>query len=59
MAATGSSFLAVVPAYNEGESVAGVVRSLAERAPLFDVIVIDDGSTDATATRAAEAGAGS
>jgi glycosyltransferase involved in cell wall biosynthesis len=57
MAATASSFLAVVPAYNEGESVAGVVRSLAERAPLFDVIVIDDGSTDATATRAAEAGA--
>ena len=28
MAATASSFLAVVPAYNEGESVAGVVRSL-------------------------------
>jgi glycosyltransferase involved in cell wall biosynthesis len=57
MAATASSFLAVVPAYNESESVAGVVRSLIERAPLFDVIVIDDGSTDDTAKRAAAAGA--
>jgi glycosyltransferase involved in cell wall biosynthesis len=57
MAATASPFLAVVPAYNEGESVAGVVRSLVERAPLFDVIVIDDGSTDDTARRAATAGA--
>ena len=57
MAATASSFLAVVPAYNEGESVGGVVRSLIERAPLFDVIVIDDGSTDDTAQRATTAGA--
>jgi glycosyltransferase involved in cell wall biosynthesis len=57
MAATASSFLAVVPAYNEGESVGGVVRSLIERAPVFDVIVIDDGSTDDTAQRAATAGA--
>ncbi len=49
--------LAVVPAYNEAGSIAGVVASLREQAPSFDVIVIDDGSTDATAQRAREAGA--
>jgi glycosyltransferase involved in cell wall biosynthesis len=49
--------LAVVPAYNEAGSVATVVRSLRERAPRFDVVVIDDGSTDETAVRARAAGA--
>jgi glycosyltransferase involved in cell wall biosynthesis len=57
MAASSSSFLAVVPAYNEAGSVADVVRRLHERAPSFDVIVVDDGSTDGTAHRAREAGA--
>jgi glycosyltransferase involved in cell wall biosynthesis len=51
------TFLAVVPAYNEARSIASVVRSLHEQAPDFDVIVVDDGSTDDTALRAAEAGA--
>jgi len=50
--------LAVVPAYNEGAAIAHVVTSLHERAPRFDVVVIDDGSTDDTAQRAREAGAG-
>ncbi len=49
--------LAVVPAYNESDTVAGVVRSLRESAPDFDVLVIDDGSTDATADLARAAGA--
>jgi glycosyltransferase involved in cell wall biosynthesis len=57
MATPAHSLLAVVPAYNEGGSVAQVVRSLHERAPRFDVIVIDDGSTDDTADRARSAGA--
>lgn len=52
-----SSFLAVVPAYNERESVAGVVAALHDRAPFFDVIVIDDGSTDDTGGAARAAGA--
>ena len=51
------TMLAVVPAYNEAGSVASVVAALHERAPEFDVIVVDDGSTDATAARAREAGA--
>ena len=57
MASESNSFLAVVPAYNEAASIAAVVNSLRRRAPQFDVIVIDDGSTDDTANRAAAAGA--
>ena len=57
MASESNSFLAVVPAYNEAASIAAVVNSLRRRAPHFDVIVIDDGSTDDTAKRAAAAGA--
>jgi glycosyltransferase involved in cell wall biosynthesis len=49
--------LAVVPAYNEVASVADVVASLHEHAPDFDVLVIDDGSTDETAAIARAAGA--
>ena len=49
--------MAIVPAYNEAGSVASVVWSLRERAPSFDVVVVDDGSTDDTARRASEAGA--
>jgi len=51
------TFLAVVPAYNEAGSISAVVRSLHARAPDFDVIVVDDGSTDDTASRARSAGA--
>jgi glycosyltransferase involved in cell wall biosynthesis len=51
------SYLAVVPAYNEAGTVARVVRSIQDAAPDFDVLVVDDGSTDYTAERADEAGA--
>ncbi len=57
MGSESNSFLAVVPAYNERESIARVVDSLHRRAPHFDVIVIDDGSTDDTARCAHAAGA--
>jgi glycosyltransferase involved in cell wall biosynthesis len=49
--------LAVVPAYNEAESIAEVVTALNTAAPAFDVLVIDDGSTDATGSNARAAGA--
>ncbi len=49
--------LAVVPAYNESATVGDVVRLLHRDAPSFDVLVVDDGSTDDTSARAAEAGA--
>ncbi len=50
-------YLAVVPAYNESETIASVVRSLTEHTPGFDVLVVDDGSTDDTGPLAMEAGA--
>lgn len=52
-----SSCLAVVPAYNEGATVADVVRSLRVQVPQIDVLVVDDGSTDATGPVAEAAGA--
>jgi len=52
-----TAHLAIVPAYNESASITRVVTELAEHAPDFDVVVIDDGSTDDTAERARAAGA--
>jgi glycosyltransferase involved in cell wall biosynthesis len=52
-----SRHLAVVPAHNEVEAIASTVEEIHSRAPDFDVLVVDDGSTDQTAARAAAAGA--
>ena len=52
-----ASYLAVVPAYNEAQTIGRVVSSIAEQAAAFDVLVVDDGSTDATGEVAARAGA--
>jgi glycosyltransferase involved in cell wall biosynthesis len=49
--------LAIVPAYNEEGMVGRVVREIHRQAPGFDVLVVDDGSTDSTAAEAADAGA--
>ena len=49
--------LAIVPAYNEADMVARVVRDIGREAPDFDVLVVDDGSTDRSAFEAQEAGA--
>jgi glycosyltransferase involved in cell wall biosynthesis len=57
MSTFGPRYLAVVPAYNESDTVADVVRSIRGCAPQFDVLVVDDGSTDATGPRAEAAGA--
>ncbi|MEA2313585.1 MAG: hypothetical protein QOI03_277 [Solirubrobacteraceae bacterium] len=53
----GSSYLAVVPAYNESETIVEVLDALGALAPGFDALVVDDGSTDDTAVRASQAGA--
>ncbi|HEX7008937.1 MAG TPA: glycosyltransferase, partial [Phycisphaeraceae bacterium] len=43
--------LIIVPAYNEAGTIAQVVRELKRIEPDADVLVVDDGSTDATAQR--------
>jgi glycosyltransferase involved in cell wall biosynthesis len=55
--ATPSSTSVVIPAYNEAESIGGVVRSMAEAGSWREILVVDDGSEDATAERARDAGA--
>ena len=49
--------LVFIPAWNEADSVAAVIAEVRERLPGADVLVVDDGSTDETGARAAEAGA--
>jgi glycosyltransferase involved in cell wall biosynthesis len=49
--------LAIVPAFNEVEAIASTIASIHAAASDFDVLVVDDGSTDETAARAAAAGA--
>jgi glycosyltransferase involved in cell wall biosynthesis len=49
--------LAIVPAFNEADAVGATIGAIRGHAPDFDVLVVDDGSTDATAERALAAGA--
>ncbi|MFE6995316.1 glycosyltransferase family 2 protein [Microbacterium sp. NPDC057659] len=51
------SVLIAVPALNEEDSVADVVRAVRRALPASTCVVIDDGSHDATAERARAAGA--
>ncbi|MEX2252539.1 MAG: glycosyltransferase family 2 protein [Thermoleophilaceae bacterium] len=46
-----------MPAYNEAATVTHVVRALREHAPQFDVLVVDDGSTDGSGALGRDAGA--
>jgi glycosyltransferase involved in cell wall biosynthesis len=43
------NILIIVPAYNEEVSLPGVIRDLRENMPSADVLVVNDGSRDATA----------
>jgi glycosyltransferase involved in cell wall biosynthesis len=51
------SYLAVIPAYNESATLPDVIRALRDRAPEFDPLVVDDGSTDDTAELGSAMGA--
>lgn len=53
--ATIQDALVIMPAFNEGQGIAEVVRHTRQRFP--QLVVIDDGSRDDTALRASEAGA--
>jgi glycosyltransferase involved in cell wall biosynthesis len=49
--------LAIVPALNEADAIAPTVAAIRHWAPDFDVLVVDDGSTDDTGEQASRAGA--
>lgn len=44
----------VICAYNEGERIGGVLHAVAGHPLLYEIVVIDDGSTDHTAARVRE-----
>jgi len=48
--------LVVIPAFNEEESIEGVVREVQSCQPKFDIIVVNDASTDLTAPLAKSLG---
>jgi glycosyltransferase involved in cell wall biosynthesis len=47
----------VIPTFNEGDAIADVVRELRAIADWHEILVVDDGSTDNTASNAEAAGA--
>jgi glycosyltransferase involved in cell wall biosynthesis len=49
--------IAIVPAYNEQESVTQVIEEIRAFDPDFEIVVVDDGSTDATTAAATRLGA--
>lgn len=52
------NILVIIPAYNEGEKIDEVVRGLKTKANLpLDILVVNDGSKDETASLALSAGA--
>ncbi len=53
----GPRIVAVVPAFDEEEAIGAVVAEIHAHDPAIDVVVVDDGSTDATAQAAKAAGA--
>lgn len=52
-----SPVLVIIPAYNEEESIGQVVTDVKRSARFADVLVVNDGSTDGTATVARRCGA--
>ena len=47
----------IVPAFNESHSIEGLVSGLRRAGSWHEIVVVDDGSTDDTGSRAAQAGA--
>ncbi|MDP5227238.1 MULTISPECIES: glycosyltransferase family 2 protein [Arthrobacter] len=52
-----SSVLIIMPAWNEAAVIGQTVRTVLRESPQYDILVVDDGSTDGTPRLAAEAGA--
>lgn len=47
----------VIPAFNEEETIGSTVSTIRDLYPEYEILVVDDGSTDATAARAQKEGA--
>jgi glycosyltransferase involved in cell wall biosynthesis len=47
----------IIPAFNEAENLGRVIRQIADLYPDFEIIVVNDGSTDETASVARDSGA--
>jgi len=47
----------ILPAFNEEQAIADTIHSLKSLYPDYEILVVDDGSTDGTAQKAIEAGA--
>src|SRR5262245_36444502 len=47
----------VIPAFNEAEAIGPLIAALRAAAPWHEIVVVDDGSGDETASRAEAAGA--
>ena len=52
-----SSELVAIPAWNEEGSIADVIAKVQEHRPDVDILVVDDGSQDSTASLARQVGA--
>ncbi|MDY0908990.1 glycosyltransferase family 2 protein [Microbacterium sp. CFBP9034] len=57
MTETQDRVLIIVPAWNEARNVGATIGEIRAASPHYDVVVIDDGSTDTTAQAARDAGA--
>jgi glycosyltransferase involved in cell wall biosynthesis len=54
---SGTKVSIIIPAYNEGAIIGNIVSDVKTLYPDFDIVVINDGSTDDTAVAAQKAGA--
>src|SRR3989304_2428415 len=52
-----NKLLIIIPAFNEEATISGVIASIKRHMPAADIVVVNDGSHDRTAERAASGGA--
>jgi glycosyltransferase involved in cell wall biosynthesis len=53
----GTSVSVIIPVFNEADTIGQIIREIAALHPDYEIIVVNDGSTDDTAKAAKEAGA--